>query len=86
MPRNGQSMMFNYGAGASYLQTAVSVTNTSVFPIAFTQEEATQFTEVRALLAETLTRIVQRDPNTNAVLGIIADGRGRLNDIAKNMS
>ncbi len=86
MPRNGQSMIFSYGAGASYLQTSVSITNTRVFPVAFTQEEATKFGDVRALLAETLTRIVQRDPNTNAILGGIAEGRGMLNDIAKEMS
>ena len=86
MPRNGQSMLFTRGAGASYIQTTVSITNTSIFPTAFSQEEATKFGEVRSLLAQTLTRIIQRDPNTNAVLTHIADGRGKLNDILKDMS
>jgi hypothetical protein len=76
-------MIFNYGSGASYLATAISVTNTSVFPVAFTEEEASKFGEVRALLAETMTRIVQRDPNTNMVLGRIAEGRGKLKELAK---
>jgi hypothetical protein len=78
-------MLFTYGAGALYIQTAVSVANTSVFPVAFTQEEATKFGDVRGILAETLTRIIQREPNTNAVLGLIAEGRGKLSEIAKDM-
>ena len=79
-------MIFNYGAGASYLVTAVSVSNTNIFPVAFTQEEETRFTQVRALLAETMTRIIQRDPDTNVVLGRIAEGRGMIKEIMKNMS
>ena len=86
MPRNSQSLMFSYGAGTSYLQTAVSISNSSVFPVAFNQEEATKFSEVRGLLAETMTRIIQREPNTNAVLKTIAEGRGILSELTKNMS
>ena len=86
MPRNGQSMLFTRGAGASYIQTTVSITNTSIFPTAFSQEEATKFGEVRSLLAQTLTRIIQRDHDTTAVLTHIADGRGKLNDILKEMN
>jgi hypothetical protein len=86
MPRNSQSLMFSYGAGTSFLQTSVSISNSGVFPVAFNQEEATKFTEVRALLAETMTRIIQREPNTNAILGTIAEGRGKLSELSKNMA
>jgi hypothetical protein len=86
MPRTGQSMMFSYGSGTSFLVTAVSVSNKNVFPTAFNQEEATKFSEVRALLADAMTRIIQRDPNTNNILGSIAEGRGTLNELTKTYS
>ncbi len=83
MPRNSQNMVWGYGSGTNYLGIVIPVSNTSVFPTAFDEEEATKFSEVRALLAETVTRIVQRDPNTNGVLAGIATGRNILHDLSQ---
>lgn len=78
-------MMFNYGAGASYLTTTIPASNFSIFPVAASEDESLRFTEVRAMLAQTVTRIIQRDPNTNGILGTIAEGRGILHELAKSM-
>ena len=86
MPRNSQPMLFRYGAGASYLQNAIPVTNTSVFPIATTEEEETKFSEVRSLLTESMSRVIRREPNTNSILALIASGRTILKELKQSMT
>ncbi len=82
MPRNGQSMMFG-GASATYLLSqSISVNNTNIFPVASTSEEKTQFAEVRTLIAETMARIIRRDPDTNGILAGIAMGRSKLGELS----
>jgi hypothetical protein len=68
----------------AYLYRSASVSNTNVFPVAINDEESTKFTQVRALLAETLTRIIQREKDTNVVLTNIAQGRIILHDLQKS--
>ena len=83
MPRTSQSMLSGGNNGTSYLYRASAVSNTNVFPVAINDEEATKFSQVRALLAETLTRIIQREKNSNLVLSNIAQGRNILHDLTK---
>jgi hypothetical protein len=85
-PRNSQNMLYNHRGGASYLPNAVSVTNTAVFPIAYTEDEATKFTEVRGLLCESMARVIRRDQNTNGILALIAEGRTILKELKNSMS
>ena len=65
-----------------YLQTAVSVNKPNIVPVLASAEEITKFTEVRNIIAETMSRIIRRDPDTNGILGGIAQGRGLLAELA----
>jgi hypothetical protein len=83
MPRTGPSIITGYkntGAGMSYLTNknflSPSMSVNAGYP---------DLSPIRALIAETMTRIVRRDPNTNDVLGGIAKGRGLLRDATKNL-
>lgn len=86
MPRNGQTMMFNYGGGPSYLMTTIPVSNYNIFPVAFSTEEDSKLSHVRALLAESVTQIIRREPNTNSILANIAEGRGIIQELSKTLN
>lgn len=107
MPRNSQSFIYSAYVASRYLVTAISITNTSVFPVRNTQaasitqvvvnesgtgntittNDATLlFTEVRYAIAETMSRIIRRDQDTNGILGTIATGRIKLKQITKDIA
>jgi hypothetical protein len=75
-------MMFGSGSGTSLLQLSVSVNNSSIVPVMGSSEEITKLAEVRSFIAETMSRIVRRDPDTNSVLANIAIGRSKLAELA----
>lgn len=84
MPRTSQSMLSS-GSGGSFLQMGIAISNTNIFPVSMNADEATKFSEVRGILAETMTRIIRREQNTNAVLAGIAQGRNLLREIKDTM-
>ncbi len=84
MPRYGASMLLGSISATYYLQTAVSVNSPSIIPVLASAEEITKFTEVRNIIAETMSRIIRRDQDTNGILGGIAQGRGLLAELAAN--
>ncbi len=50
--------------------------------VAYTPDELTKFSEIRNIIAGTMARIIQRDPDTNSVLAGIAIGRAKLGEMA----
>jgi hypothetical protein len=82
MPRNGASMLFGSGGGTFLIQQSYSINNSQFAPVVGSSEEITKFSEVRSLIAETMSRIIRRDEDTNGILGTIAIGRSKLAELA----
>ncbi len=83
MPRSGASFLYGSGSSTQLLWTETSVSNTGgVMSVAYTPDELTKFSEIRNIIAGTMARIIQRDPDTNSVLAGIAIGRAKLGEMA----
>lgn len=83
MPSSGASFLYGSSSASRYLWTETSATNMGgVMTVAFTPDEVTKFSEIRNIIAGTMARIIQRDPDTNSVLSGIALGRSKLADMA----
>lgn len=83
MPRSGASFLYGSSSASRYLWTETSVTKSGgVIAVAYTPDELTNFSELRSIIAGTMTRIIQRDPDTNSVLAGIAVGRSKLAEMA----
>ncbi len=83
MPRSGASMLYGSASASQLLWTETSATNSGgVIQVAYTPDEVTKFSELRSIIANTMSRIIQRDPDTNSVLASIAIGRSKLAEMA----
>ena len=83
MPRSGASMLYGSASASQLLWTETSATNSGgVMAVAYTPDELTKFSELRSIIAGTMARIIQRDPDTNSVLAGIAIGRAKLGEMA----
>ena len=84
MPRTGPSIVTGYkntGSGMMYLTSKNYISQSMVM-----NSGLPDLSPIRAIIAETMTRIVRRDPNTNGVLAGIATGRVLLKESIKEVN
>jgi hypothetical protein len=84
MPRGGSSFLSGSQSSTSFLPIAISISNTNIYPVQQSGGETLMFTQLRQAIAETMSRIIRRDPDVNGVLGTIAQSRLLLKEITRN--
>ncbi len=84
MPRSGPSMLYSGSYGMTFLPTTIPISRSSVVPVAISEEESTQFSEVRQTIAGIMSKLIQREKDTGPMLREIAEKRAILKTISNS--
>lgn len=79
-------MLYSASYGMTFLQTSVPISNSTVVPVAYSEEEVTQFAEIRQSIAGLMSKLIQREKDTAPMLKEIADKRQLLKNIANTLA